>query len=351
MDIITQDAINYFNLFKVPNSHGDMVTLPIMHDEGKDKEWMVPSQPFYEVVIGRGFMEEGQFHELARRYRDRAMTETECQWLVEVKFLHPTDPRKTKFLFGSTTILELLKEKEFEGKFTLQVNHFSHMPPIGLTSSDNQVNQVFPSRLPECTIEGEALLANYSLHATHPSYWEEDTMWSQQIDAMGTALETPPLTHSGSMSALGATTIDAIIQTMSELAGFAINHMRMEPTIEHAMDATLVSQFLAFRLKRDNSPATLMKLLQHIKYVVTFIMECPCPGTKAWSTMHSFTLHTWLRNVVAKQRRGVEEWNEAHPEKRARVDVDVAPVWEHVEAKFKACMEQYEVSHGHACAW
>lgn len=71
MDRVAQDAINYYNLFKVPTPHGDMVSVPIMHNVAKDKEWMVASMPLYDKVIGRGHMEESQFIEMARKYKSR----------------------------------------------------------------------------------------------------------------------------------------------------------------------------------------------------------------------------------------------------------------------------------------
>lgn len=345
MDTSGIDAQHYFNLFKVPNQQGDMVTLPIMHDVSKDKEWMVHSLSFFDRVVGRGYMDEDKFWTIAHQFKLRRMTEPELEWLVEVKFLHPKvlGVDQEEYLLASSDVLEILKKDELGGKCTIQAMHFSHLPPFGATSADDQDNKVFPQKLPVCSLEGSALTYHYSIHATHPAYAKEGTMWSKQLAAMATSLKTPPFTHSGTMTALGPTTIKAIQQTMSELAGYALNHKMMEPTIEHAMDANLISHFLAFRLKRNNNPATLMKLLQHIKYVVTFIMECPCPGVKTWSTTHSSLLHTWLRNVVANQRHGIEEWVEAHKDKRARIDVDMAPVWEHVEAKFDATMDAYKV--------
>lgn len=339
MDMVEQDAINYYNLFKVPTQHGDMASLPIMHNVAKDKEWMVASMPLYDKVIGRGLMEESKFIEIAREYKSRDMLPSEIEWLVEMKFMNMECP--PSIVIGSSKVVELLKSQEH---LHFQAIHFQSMPPLGATSSDQDEIKAFPTKLPKCTIGGATLKGSYSLHATDSYYGEDGTTWTKQMDAMATCLTSPPFTHSGNMRPLGPTTIDAIKQSMDELAGYAFNHRGKEPSIEHAMDANLIGHFLAFRLKRNNNPSTLIKVLHHFKYVVTFITECPCPGTKTWSMAHSSLLHTWMRNVTAKLRQDVGAWQERHKDKKARLDVEMPPVWDHVEAKFDEACTEYEVS-------
>jgi hypothetical protein len=231
-------------------------------------------------------------------------------------------------------VLEAFKE----AKLAASIAFLRGMPSVDGSSSNNQVDPLFPDSIPTCPISSEELEGAYSIISIAPSLCKPATKWGKQLAALEKWKKNPPLNSHDRVKKVGETSIQLMVRSLEEYMGFCYKHLDLEPSMDLVMQCSTFSQFMAFKQARGNESSTMLRAAQQVSLTIAFVMSGKCPQVKAYSPGHAAQCKQWYSNLKADYRREVAE----APTKRKAISL--AAQWEAVDGRWNAFIEKYEVS-------
>lgn len=212
------------------------------------------------------------------------------------------------------------------------------MPPVEGSSGSN-VQSLFPDTIPTCTISPGQLEGAYSIPSIAPSLCQADTKWGKQLAALQKWKTSPPLNSFDRVKQVGPTSIQLMVRSLEEYMGFCYKHLNLEPSMDLVMECNTFSQFMAFKVARDNESSTMLRAAQQVSMAVPFVMSGHCPEARAYSSAHAAQCKQWYSNLKTKYRREVGE----APPKRPS-PISLASQWDAIDDEWSDFLEMYEVS-------
>lgn len=196
-----------------------------------------------------------------------------------------------------------------------------------------------------CPLQGDILHAPYSL----PNVMEEEpSLYMRQVEAYTIWMGNPPLTKTSmyskapKMSPLDPDTIHSRLTTIDYLAGFAKQHLGLEPTMELILFPQVVAKFNGFHLARGNSTTYIKKHATNMAMAIDFVISTHCPKLIPYGEVYIRHVVEWHHNLNSKMFASITP----HPSTKAPQDVTLFDVWNHINASWDKFKGDFEVSGG-----
>jgi hypothetical protein len=265
----------------------------------------------------------------------RFTSESELKLLEKHAFI--VTPSNTMMMVGVdmlANVLEAMQKRQLEAT----VAFLRGLPHVEGSSSSSSGQPLFPDSIPTCPISHEDLEGPYSLPSIAPSLCMAGTKWAKQLAALEKWKVEPPLNSHGRVKKVGDTSIQLMIRSLEEYMGFCHKHLNLQPSMDLVMQCNTFSQFMAFKVARQNESSTMLRAAQQVSLTVPFVMSGHCPHAKAYSTAHAAQCKQWYSNLKTQYRGQVAE----APKKRT--PISLATQWEAVDEEWAVFQEMYEVS-------
>lgn len=344
-----QDQPSLFGEAVVTTPRGDSVKVPFFKDPEVDGTiWVVPLFVFWQVVVQEPIMSRQDWRVEVGPYHSR----NACSW--ELGKLH-------NLMYLSTLVNQELMVplddlvwslEQLSLKFHCLEATFKSLQCIHNNSSGDVLNQGsvlggFAQPQP-CPLTSAQAQEGFSLRAEFPEYFEDGTLFMQQVDAAMEFFDDPPV-GCGLKMPIEPQTFDIWLDSAQQYLGFLRKYEGLEPSLEHLRNTTLLAKFHSFRLARGNGWNTMKIEFVNLGNWIPFIFfPGNFPGLPAVPDAARLATKSWIKEIVA---RALAEAGKPENRRRETPTVHLAQVWEAQEQEWTAMEQEFEVRRPGWCCW